>query len=340
MAEYLQSSKAVIFHSAGTGALSEVELPIIGDTQVAIRTHYSGVSTGTDKWVISGRFEWGNFSFPLVPGYQRTGVVEKIGNNVSSVKVGQQVFATASLNYVNATAGWGAHTEYGICEEFEVFDATAIPLNRAAFGVVAQVGFNAASRINANVGDGVIIVGDGVIGASGALCAKARGFRTLLLGRHDPKLAKINALGVSTANIKTVTQDELSDFKPTAVIDTVQNPEAFEMYHRSLPATWAAESFGNSRIGTGQIIYSGHTPDGIKSWADMAHLQKQELTVHFVSGWTKDRLIKTLSLMKTDQLSLEKLATEYQSTDNSIESLFNNIRSGKSPDVASYINWT
>ena len=77
MAEYLQSSKAVIIYSAGTGSLSEVKLPIIGDTQVAIRTHYSGVTTGTDKWVISGRFEWGNFSFPLVPGYQRTGVVTR-----------------------------------------------------------------------------------------------------------------------------------------------------------------------------------------------------------------------------------------------------------------------
>jgi len=86
MAEYLQSSKAVVIYSADTGSLSEVKLPIIGDTQVAIRTHYSGVSTGTDKWVISGRFEWGNFSFPLVPGYQRTGVVEKIGNKVSTVK--------------------------------------------------------------------------------------------------------------------------------------------------------------------------------------------------------------------------------------------------------------
>ena len=62
MAEYLQSSKAVIIYSAGAGSISEVKLPAVGDTQVAIRTHYSGVSTGTDKWVISGRFEWGIFS--------------------------------------------------------------------------------------------------------------------------------------------------------------------------------------------------------------------------------------------------------------------------------------
>jgi 2-desacetyl-2-hydroxyethyl bacteriochlorophyllide A dehydrogenase len=339
MVEFLPSSKAVVTTSANKSALANVSVADLGEKQVAIRTISSGVSTGTDKWVISGRFEWGNFAFPLVPGYQRSGIVEAIGSKVSHVKVGQQVFATASINYADATAGWGAHTSYGISEDFEVFDATGIPPERSAFGVVAQVGFNAASRIIANPADRVLVIGDGVIGASGALCAKARGFKPLLLGRHDSRLAKIHSLGITTANSNTVTQKELSDFAPIAVIDTVQSPEAFELYYRALPATWAAETFGNSRTGIGQIIFSGHTPDGANTWADMAHLQKQELTVHFVSGWVAHRIEQTLELMKSGGLSLEKIATAYPADEADIEKLFANIAAGKSPDVAAYINW-
>ena len=339
MVEFLPSSKAVVTTSANTSALAEVSVAELGANQVAIKTISSGVSTGTDKWVISGRFEWGGFPFPLVPGYQRSGIVEAIGSGVTNVKVGQQVFATASVNYKDATAGWGAHTSFGICEDFEVFDATGIPPERSAFGVVAQVGFNAASRIVGNPGDRILVIGDGVIGASGALSAKARGFEPLLLGRHDSRLEKIGSLGIKTANSNTVTQKELANFAPIAVIDTVQSPEAFELYYRALPATWAAETFGNSRTGIGQIIFSGHTPDGQNTWADMAHLQKQELTVHFVSGWVANRLVQTLELMKAGALSLEKIATVYPADAVNIEKLFSNIAAGKNPDIAAYINW-
>ena len=339
MVEFLPSSKAVVTTSANTSALAEVSVAELGANQVAIKTISSGVSTGTDKWVISGRFEWGGFAFPLVPGYQRSGIVEAIGSGVTNVKVGQQVFATASVNYTDATAGWGAHTSFGICEDFEVFDATGIPPERSAFGVVAQVGFNAASRIVGNPGDRILVIGDGVIGASGAQSAKARGFEPLLLGRHDSRLEKIGSLGIKTANSNTVTQKELANFAPIAVIDTVQSPEAFELYYRALPATWAAETFGNSRTGIGQIIFSGHTPDGQNTWADMAHLQKQELTVHFVSGWVANRLVQTLELMKAGALSLEKIATVYPADAVNIEKLFSNIAAGKNPDIAAYINW-
>ena len=339
MVEFLPSSKAVVTSSANTSALSNVTVAELGANQVAVKTICSGISTGTDKWVVSGRFEWGDFAFPLVPGYQRSGIVEAIGSKVTNVKVGQQVFATASVNYLDATAGWGAHTSFGISEDFEVFDATGIPPERSAFGVVAQVGFNAASRIVGNLGDRILVIGDGVIGASGALSAKARGFEPLLLGRHDSRLEKIGSLGIKTANSNTVSQKELANFAPIAVIDTVQSPEAFELYYRALPATWAVETFGNSRTGIGQIIFSGHTPDGQNTWADMAHLQKQELTVHFVSGWVANRIVQTLELMKAGALSLEKIATAYSVDAGSIEKLFSNIAAGKNPDIAAYINW-
>ena len=56
---------AVVFSKPAHCALQEIKLAELKPKQVLIRTHISGVSTGTDRWVISGRFEWGSFSFPL-----------------------------------------------------------------------------------------------------------------------------------------------------------------------------------------------------------------------------------------------------------------------------------
>lgn len=335
----LPSFDAVVVTSPNKTELRQIESKELAENQVAIKSYYSGVSTGTDRWVISGRFEWGSFAFPLVPGYQRSGIVTAIGSKVTSVAVGQEVFATASSDFKDATAGWGGHTSFGICEEFEVFDGTGIPPARSAFGVVAQVGFNAASRLTAPTGAGVIVIGDGVIGLSGALSARHRGYRVLLLGRHDSRLEKVKSLGIDVANSRRISKGFLQDFQPSSVIDTVQNQEAFDLYFPALPATWAADSFGIPREGIGEIVYSGHSPDGVTSWADMAHLQKQELTVHFVSGWTKSRIEATLELMRIGALPIEQIATNYQAEASEISTVFANISEGKSPDLASAIAW-
>jgi len=50
------------------------------------------------------------------------------------------------------------------------------------------------------------------------------------------------------------------------VIDTVHNDDAFADYAVALPRR------------TGQIVYSGHSPDNVTAWADMAELQRRELT--------------------------------------------------------------
>jgi len=339
MVACLQSFDAVVVTSPNKTGLHSISANELGENQVAIKTHYSGISTGTDRWVISGRFEWGSFGFPLVPGYQRSGLVTAVGSKVKTVSVGQEVFATASCNFKDATAGWGGHTSFGVCEEFEVFDAQGIPPERSAFGVVAQVGYNAASRITATNGSGVIVIGDGVIGLSGALSARRRGYRVLLVGRHDSRLERVKSLGIDVANSQTTSRKFLQDFQASAVIDTVQNQEAFDLYYPALPATWAAVDFEIPRQGTGEIIYSGHRPDGVISWADMAHLQKQELTIHFVSGWTKARIQSTLELMRAGALPLEEIATTYNANPSNVEKVFGKISEGKSPDLASSIFW-
>ena len=55
--------------------------------QVAIRTHYTGVSIGTELGYVSAKTP---VPYPLSTGYQGTGVIEAVGDDVSGFDVGDQ----------------------------------------------------------------------------------------------------------------------------------------------------------------------------------------------------------------------------------------------------------
>ncbi len=324
-----RSTAAVVCTGPRQVGVGRVGLPALAPTDVVVSTLASGVSTGTDRWAMQGRFGWAVLEPPFVPGYQRAGVVKAVGTDVRNVLVGQRVVATNSRDFVGARAAWGAHTGLGVCRSTDVYDATGIDLHRAAFLVVAQVGVNAASRITLTDGP-VTVYGDGVIGTSAALAARHRGFDVTVVGRHPERLAVLAdlGLGIRLASGAGAGVDSAAGWDPVAVIDTVHNDDAFAEYVAALPH------------GTGQIVYSGHSPDNVTAWADMAELQRRELTAHFVSGWTDARLDQTLALMRADVLPMERLVGRTAGTPAEVAALMTDVAYGRVAAVAALIDWT
>jgi 2-desacetyl-2-hydroxyethyl bacteriochlorophyllide A dehydrogenase len=320
-------ARAVVVSQSKSIEVSGVGVPKLGRRDVLIRTLFSGVSTGTDKWVIRGVFTWLALQFPLVPGYQRSGIVEAIGDEVSEFRVGQEVVATASRPFLDASSAWGGHASLAASPCDEVYDATGIPPERGSLFVSAQVGFNAASRIPDGAGRRVVVFGDGIIGASGALAAKARGFDVLLIGRHAGRMAALSAFSIPAAPSGAGSTEAVHEWSPTAVIDTVQSEAAFADYVDVLPTR------------TGVIVFSGHTPNGVKAWADMEYLQKRELTAAFVSGWAPDRIVDTLALMREGALPLEQLAGAAPDTEQDMAELMSTVATGSLSPVAAVLDW-
>jgi 3-hydroxyethyl bacteriochlorophyllide a dehydrogenase len=319
------STAAVVCTGPRQVGVRQIGLPDVGDSDVLVSTLASGVSTGTDRWAMQGRFGWAVLEPPFVPGYQRAGIVAAIGSDVHTVSVGQHVVATNSLDFVGARAAWGAHAGLGVSRATDVYDATGIDLHRAAFLVVAQVGVNAAARITL-AGGPVTVYGDGVIGTSAALAARHRGFDVTVVGRHPERLDVLAQLGLG---IRLGTDPAAAAGRePVAVIDTVHNDEAFAEYVAALPRR------------TGQIVYSGHSPDNVTAWADMAQLQQRELTAHFVSGWTDERLSRTLALMRSDVLPMEQLVGRVAATPAAVADLMTDVAHGRVSSVAALIDWT
>ncbi len=311
------------------GAPSEVafaSIPVAppGPDDVLIATHYSGVSTGTDTWVMRGVFEWDRLTFPLVPGYQRSGIVE---DGAPGWERGRRVAATRSVGLAGAAPHWGAHLAVAPSPRDEVFDAEGVDPVAASLFVSTQVGVNAASRITAPPGSRVMVIGDGVIGSSGALAATARGFDVLVIGRRAWRLDALRELGIPVLDSRTEA-DRIPDFAAVAAIDTVQSDESFGYCIDVLPR------------GTGQIVYSGHTPDTGAAWASMTRLQQRELTAHFVSGWTRDRLTRTLQLMREGALPVERLVGQVASSEDEAISLMKRVVAGELAPTAAAIDWS
>lgn len=320
-------AEAVVCDGAGHTSIGRLRLAAPGPTDVVIRCLVSGVSTGTDKWVMQGRFVWRDIVYPVVPGYQAAGVVEAVGAEVKGIRIDQQVAATAGRAFVEVESAWGTHASRIVADRSEVYDATGIPAARAAFIVSSQVGYNAASRLQLEAGSRVLVVGDGIIGASAALACVARGFAVLVLGRHEPRLAVLRSVGLATHAAGDAAREAMAEYAPLAVIDTVQNDEAFGTYVDALPRA------------TGQLVYSGHSPGGVTAWADMAVLQKREFTVHFVAGMLPHRLEATLALMRDGRMPTDRLVGVLADGPRDAERLMTDVAAGALRPVAAAIDW-
>ena len=237
-----------------------------------------------------------------MPGYQRVGVIEKVGAAVQGWAVGDTVVATRSnwIGPVNAQSG--SHAALGNTPASELYVLPeGTDLIDASGTVVAQVGYNAASRVVMTPGDWVVVYGDGLIGQCAAQAARARGARVILVGHRAERL-RLAAEHSADAVINNYEQPVVDTVRQltgqefvTAILDSVQAVPAQEEYMPLLERC------------IGQIVYCGFTPG--TTWADMGYLQRREVTTHFISGWTRERMDSTLALFASGQMRLRPLIT-------------------------------
>ncbi len=280
----------------------DVDVAEPGPGQLLVRTTVSAVSPGTDGWVIAGRFSWMPTVYPCVPGYQRSGVVCAVGPEVSGWKVGDRVIATIGLRHDAVRCQWGGHAALTVCVADDTYRLPdGVSQVDGAHLVVAQVGWNAASRIPIDPGEWVAVIGDGVIGLFAAQAARARGARVIVVGHRSQRLSAARRLGVEATidahgGLVAANVRDIAGGRVRTIIDTVQGVAAQEAWIDAIEPR------------AGSIVYSGFTPGA--AWADMGRLQQLELTAHFVSGWTRARMDAALAAMACGSLRAEPLVSD------------------------------
>src|SRR5215207_2955329 len=102
--------KAIVVHEYGEPEvmqLDEVELPRSEGTQVLVKLAAAGVNP-VDTYLRTGIHAHAP-NLPYTPGKDGAGVVEKVGDGITRVAVGDRVYTAGSIS--------GTYAEYSICDE-------------------------------------------------------------------------------------------------------------------------------------------------------------------------------------------------------------------------------
>jgi len=183
-------------------SLEEVELPGPGPEQIAIKTHYTGVSRGTEFALIRNKISWG--PYPLCVGYQGTGVVEAVGENITDFKVGDKVFfrgndAMFLKDGTRVSCVQGAHCSHIVMKPHTTHGAyhmiPGAPMDVGSLFVMPAVGLYGVDMANPRMGSVVVVYGVGLIGLGVVAACVPRGCIVVAVDIAEKNLQIARELG-------------------------------------------------------------------------------------------------------------------------------------------------
>jgi 2-desacetyl-2-hydroxyethyl bacteriochlorophyllide A dehydrogenase len=199
-----------------------------GPEQVLVKTQLSLMSTGTENIVYNRIFDPGTHwdkwvKYPFYPGYTSVGVVEAVGNAVTTLKPGDRVaFRTGHRSHavVNASGC------YPIPDE--------IPFEHAVWFALAKIAYIGALAADYHLGDSALIIGAGPIGQMSIRWACAAGVTPIITVDTATSRMPLAKAGGSTAVITApITEAREAILQagngklPRVVIDSTGNSAVF-----------------------------------------------------------------------------------------------------------------
>jgi 2-desacetyl-2-hydroxyethyl bacteriochlorophyllide A dehydrogenase len=272
-----------------------------------VRVTHSWISNGTEGSYLRGERIAGDTPrrpgdpapFPIVPGYQKIGVVEWIGDQVQDIKVGETVFA-AMGKVEGMFSGFGGHISPSVSPHDQVWKLPGgvDPLAFAGL-VLAQVGYNCGTRAPIQVGCHAVVIGDGMVGQWAAQTLAWRGAQVALIGHHEDRLRRFapapNRHVILTRGAEWVRQ--IRALCPDGVDVAVDTVGSIGMTEELLPLMKRS----------GHIVSAGFY--GTNDRLALQPLRNGELSVDLVSGWSRQRMDHTRDLIAAGHLDTLSLIT-------------------------------
>lgn len=219
---------AIVFVEPGVVDVQEIELPDAGTGDVVVRTLYSGISAGTEVWSLTGRY-WST-KFPTLPGYQKVGIVERVGEQVTSYRQGDLVFLRFTKVQPGTNIEWAGHTGRSVVSagEPEMFKLpTGIDPVAASQICVPAVSYHGVCEVMPiAAGERVAVIGQGPIGLYASQYAALRGAKVFALDLLEPRLELAARLAGAEAvrGDADAVAERFADAPLDAVIDTSAHP--------------------------------------------------------------------------------------------------------------------
>jgi 2-desacetyl-2-hydroxyethyl bacteriochlorophyllide A dehydrogenase len=147
----------------------------VPDDGILVRNDYSAVSVGTETWNwIHGAEPGREPAFPRTTGYCNCGTVLAVGSQVSDVQPGERV------------AGQGNHASHSILRKPYNRVPDDVPSQHAALLTLAAIALHGIRVAKVELGEGVAVVGLGLVGQFALTLARLAGAMPLIAIDLDP----------------------------------------------------------------------------------------------------------------------------------------------------------
>jgi len=236
-------TRAIVFPEAETVEIRYVELPKPEGTQVAIRTLFTGISTGTETRVLAGKES--EVAFPLIPGYENVGVVESVGS-AASIPVGTVVVAAGpGVPIPGINMGYGSQIGCVVTDQARALIVPdSVSPEEAVYAKVAGIAGHGVRRAGVDAHDTVVVVGLGLIGHLVVQHSLARGARVIAVDIDETRRALAKDAGaevVLDGRSGTLTEEilDLTDGGASVAFDVTGRSDTIPMTAHTLrPRPW------------------------------------------------------------------------------------------------------
>lgn len=169
----------------------DIPIPSIKDNEVLVKVKVAAVNP-LEILIITGSVKLiQDYEMPLVLGNELTGVVEKVGGNVSGFKIGDPIYTRLPIKKIGAFAEYvavDAGAIWHLPKNLDFITAAAAPLT----GLTAYQGL--IEELEAKEGQTVFIPGgSGSFGQMAVPIAKAMGLKVIVSGSPSAKERTLNA---------------------------------------------------------------------------------------------------------------------------------------------------
>ena len=275
---------AVVMDAPESLSLQQLELCALGDADVLIEIEFSGISTGTERLLWTGRMPpFPGMGYPLVPGYESVGRIVDAGSE-ARIRMGERVFVPGASCYKDARGLFG-----GAARRVIVPASRAIPVSESLIEKGVLIALAATAR-HAIAGGKTpdLIIGHGVLGRLLARLAVAA-------GGNAPVVWEANRTRHGGANGYHVVHPDDDDRKDYASIYDVSGDSAL------LDTLIARTAKG------GEIVLAGFYDQPLSF--SFAPAFMRETRIRVAAEWSPEDLAATSALIEARTLSLEGLIT-------------------------------
>ena len=179
--------KQIVFTEINKAELLDVSIRNPRGKEVLVRTEISTISAGTERANITGDPNVNangasGVIFPRTSGYNSVGEVVEIGDEVTSLKVGDRVVVY-----------WGKHRSYNLVKEENAvkINDLAVSSESAAMSFIASFPLAAIRKTRLEMGESALVMGLGILGLIAVKLLRAAGAVPIVAADPNPKRREI-----------------------------------------------------------------------------------------------------------------------------------------------------